>query len=261
MATESKNILNDEILSFLYSSPAFQQLSEDKQQSFLQMFREDQYFKKVITTAMSLQETIIEIEATMPKMMDIDLLLPADAHKKLMKEQIQVEGNVYFVPFENNQKNAAPFIICLQQSDSIAEYKLLCKGMLLPLFNVCVRQKRDLVIIPFAKTAGDPFIFEYGHLEQDLFNQFVQSALTGEAQIVPALQKALSIYEQDKVKIDSELMIVTDNQFTDFNTLLNSDIAQQLALLNVDVSVIAMSEIDFEVQPIPFADKVFYVNE
>lgn len=56
-------------------------------------------------------------------------------------------------------------------------------------------------------------------------------------------------------------MIVTDNQFTDFNTLLNSDIAQQLALLNVDVSVIAMSEIDFEVQPIPFADKVFYVNE
>ena len=261
MATKSKNILNDEILSFLYSSPAFQQLSEDKQQSFLQMFREDQYFKEVITTAMSLQETIIEVEATMPKMRDKDVLIPPEAHKKLMKEQTQVEGNVYFVPFENNRKNAAPFIICLQQSDSIAEYELLCKGMLLPLFNVCVRQKRDLIIIPFAQSVGEPFVFEFGHLEQELFNEFIHSALTDNAQIVPALQKAISIFEQDKVKIDSELMIVTDNQFTDFNMLLNSDIAQQLANLNVEVSVIAMSEVDFEVQPIPFADKVFYVNE
>lgn len=261
MATESKNILNDEILSFLYSSPAFQRLSEDKQQSFLQMFREDQYFKEVITTAMSLQETIIEIEATMPKIMDKDFLLPPDSHKKQMKERIQVEGNVYFVPFEDNRKNAAPFIICLQQSDSIAKFEAFCKGMLLPLFNVCVRQKRDLVIVPFGHTVGNPLIFEFGRMNSEKFKEFIHSSLAGEAQIKPALQKAIAIFEQDKVKIDSELMIVTDNQFTDFNTLFNSDFAQQLALLNVDVSVIAMSEVDFEVQPIPFANKVFYVNE
>ena len=261
MATDSKNILNDEILSFLYSSPAFQQLTEDKQQDFLQMFREDQYFKEVITTAMSLQETITEVEATMPKMMDKDILLPPDAHKKLIKDQTHVEGNVYFVPFMYNLKNAAPLIICVQLSESIVEFEKFCKGALWPLFNVCVRQKRDLVIVPFGETVGEPLTFEFGHMNIELFNEFIHSTLAGEAKIVPALQKALSIFEQDEVKIDPELMIVTDNQFTDFNTMLSGDFAQQLAHLNVEVSVIAMSEIDFEVQPFPFADKVFYVNE
>ena len=225
------------------------------------MFREDQYFKEVITTAMSLQETIIEVEATMPKMMDKDILLPPEAHKKLLKERTHMEGNVYFVPFMYNLKNAAPFIICVQLSDSIIEFEKFCKGALWPLFSVCVRQKRDLVIVPFGETVSEPLVFEFGHMNNELFNEFIHSTLAGDAQIVPALQKALSIFKQDEVKIDPELMIVTDNQFTDFNTLLNGDLAHQLADLNVDVSVIAMSEIDFEVQPIPFADKVFYVNE
>ena len=56
-------------------------------------------------------------------------------------------------------------------------------------------------------------------------------------------------------------MILTDNQFTDFNALIEQNFPQLLQDLVIDVSVIAMSEVDFEVQPIPFADKVFFANE
>jgi hypothetical protein len=43
--------------------------------------------------------------------------------------------------------------------------------------------------------------------------------------------------------------------------LIAGDFVAVLAELQVDVSVVAMSEIDFEVQPIPFADKVYFANE
>ncbi|MEK4229952.1 hypothetical protein [Solibacillus sp. FSL H8-0538] len=60
-----------------------------------------------------------------------------------------------------------------------------------------------------------------------------------------------------EVKLNPELFIITDNKFTDFNDMLEGEFAEQFAEMDAEVSVIAMKEIDFEVQPIPFADKVF----
>ena len=141
MTNEIKTILNDEILHFLYSNAAFQQLSEEEQQTFLQTFEYDELFKEMAEIAISLQETISEIEATMPKMQNKDLLMPQQEHRKLLKKRMKIEGNVYFVPFNELENLYSPYIICIQQSDTMVEFEAFSKGMLLPLFNLCTSPK------------------------------------------------------------------------------------------------------------------------
>lgn len=259
--SNSKSILNDEILHFLYSNRAFQQLEEEKQVHFLQTFQCDDLFKEIIEVTMSLQDTILEVEATMPKMQDKDFLLPPEQHKKLLKEQIKVEGNVYFVPFENFVKQSAPFIICIQQSKTMMEFNAFCKGLILPLFNVCTRQKRDLIIIPFDEHRAEPILFECGLVDTALFKRFIHWTGEGEAKIVPALQRAVRLFVEDEVKISPELMIITDNQFTDFHEMIAAEFTTQFVELETEVTVVAISEEDFEIQPILFADKVFFTHD
>lgn len=261
MTNNTTSLLNDEILRFLYSNAAFQSIEEKDQQTFLQTFQENEFFKEIVEIAIALQESIEEVEAFLPKMQNRDHLLVTDAHINMMKNRTKVEGNVYYVPFGEVKKSMSPFIVCLQQSGSMLEYEAFSKGMLLPFFHLCAHQNRDLIIIPFGEGVKEVMTFEDSTFKMPVFQQFIENMEQGEARIAPALEMAIVLLEEDAIKQNPDIMIVTDNQFTDFDVLLNSEFEDVFAELNAEISVMAMSEIDFEVQPIPFADKVFFANE
>lgn len=259
--TNDRTVLTDEILHFLYRNASFQALEEEQQQILLAKFKHEPLFKEVVEISIALEEMIEEVEATLPKIQDKDFLFPQEQQKLLLKNRTVTCGNVLYVPFDEMENLYSPMIVIVQQSDSMSEYESFSKGTILPLFNLCALQKRDLIILPFSHTIAEPLIFKKGALQITLFERFLYKHLNGNAQIVPALQKALDLFDQDKINNQRDLMIITDNQFNDFQPLIESDFTERLRELSIDISVIAMSETDFEVQPIPFADKVFFANE
>ncbi len=261
MTNKIKTLLNDEILHFLYSNQAFQGLSEEEQQQFLNRFQTNETFKEMIEISMDLDEVITEVEATMPKIQDRDYVFQQQEQKQVLKSRTVVSGNVYYVPFDEVENIYSPIIIAVQQSESMKEFETFCKGIILPLFNLSALQKRDIILLPFCGNVSNPINFKNGLLKGDLLETFMNENFGGEAKIVPPLDQALELFYQDTICNQRDLMIITDNQFTDFDEMLTAEFSESLAELDVEVSVIAMSEVDFEVQPIPFADKVFFANE
>lgn len=261
MTNETKSFLTDEILHFLYRSAAFQALEEQQQQQFLAHFTKKALFKELVEISMALEEMIEEVEATMPKIQDKDFILPVDQQKQLLKSQTVARDNILYVPFDKLENNYSPLVVIVQQSDSMHEYEAFSKGTIMPLFNLCAVQKRDLIIIPFSNKIASPLIFKQGLFTISTFDQFLQNFLKGEAQIVPAIKQALEIYARDPINNQRDLMMITDNQFDDFQSLMQQELVKQMDELAVDLSVIAMSEQAFQKQPISFADKVFFANE
>lgn len=253
--------LNDQVLHFLYSSIAFQQLDEAAQYAFIERFLQDEKFQEIVEVAQSLQESIQEVEAMMPKILERDRLFYKTEQHGLLKANVVVEGNVYHVPFARKLTNFSPLIVCIQLSQSMAQYETYYKGLLLPLFNLCARQQRDLIIVPFSEERMAPIYYKQGQFTLESFEQLFSMPQHGEANIVPAIEQALMLLVQDEVEQAREVMFITDNQFTDFQMLLQADYEVAFADMDAEVSVIAMSEVDFEVQPIPFANKVFFAGE
>jgi hypothetical protein len=261
MTNKFKTLLTDEILHFLYSNVSFQGLTEEDQLQFLERFQTNDVFKEMIEIAIALEETITEVEATMPKIQQKDLLLPPREQKELLKSRMVVEDNVYYVPFEELDHIFSPLIIAMQQSTSMKEFEAFCKGTILPLFNLSALQKRDIILLPFNETVNTPIYFKNGKMQLQSFIYFMNQSYFGEAKIVPVLKQALELFKEDVIDHQRDLMIFTDSQFTDFQDLMAADFVQVITELQVDVSIVAMSEIDFEVQPIPFANKVYFANE
>lgn len=261
MTNESKTVLTDEILHFLYRNASFQALNEKQQQQFLEKFGQQPLFIEVIEIAIALEEMIAEVEATMPKIQDRDYLFPIDQQKQLMKDRTVIDGNVLYVPFEKIKNIYSPMIVIVQQSDAMNEFETFTKGTILPLFNLCAVQKRDLIILPFSTKPAQPLLFKNGTLDIELFDQFLKQYLTGDARIMPAIDNAIELFTQDHIDNQRDLMIITDNQFTDFHNVNQQVMAGKMQELDIDLAVIAMSETDFEKQPISFADKVFFAND
>ncbi|MGE7021213.1 vWA domain-containing protein [Solibacillus cecembensis] len=260
MTKEWNTQITDEILHFLYSHFAFQALQEHEQQQFITQFQHNAQFIEIVEISSMLQESIFELEAMMPKIQDKDILLPPESYQQLMKDQTVVSDNIYYVPFGQNEQLYSPIVIALQQSDSMKDMEAFCKGTILPIFNLSARQKRDLVIIPFGQTVGKPLYFHHAHLQPSLFADFIEGNKAGEAEILPVLNTALELLQQNPIKNEAELMIITDNHYTDFAAFSKSDIGQKLKQLGVEISVIAMNEKDFDAQPIQFAHKVFFAE-
>ena len=261
MTNEYKTVLTDEILHFLYRNASFQALEENQQQLFLEKFGQQPLFIEVIEIAIALEEMITEVEATMPKIQDKDLLFPLDQQKQFLKDRTVIDGNVLYVPFDEMKNLYSPMIVIVQQCDAMKEYEAFTKGTIVPLFNLCAVQKRDLIILPFSNKPAQPLLFKNGTLHVELFGQFLQHYLNGDAQIVPAIDKAIELFSQDTIGNQRDLIMITDNQFSDFHNLNAQAFAGKFQELDIDLAVIAMSEMNFEKQPISFADKVFFANE
>lgn len=261
MTKESKSVLTDEILHFLYRNASFQALEENVQQQFLEKFGLQPLFIEVIEISIALEEIIEEVEATMPKIQDKDFLFPLEQQKQLLKDRTVVNGNVLHVPFDEIKKRYSPMIVIVEQSDAMQEFEAFTKGTILPLFNLCAVQKRDLIILPYSNKPAQPLLFTNGILHLEMFDLFLQQHIGGEARIVPALDKAIELFTQDYIDNQRDLILITDNQFSDFNQLNQNMLTEKMQELDIDLAVIAMSEKDFEKQPIKFADKVFFANE
>lgn len=261
MTNERKTLLNEEILRFLYKNASFQGLEEIEQQQLLTRYKQDEKFIKIMEISISLQEMIQEVEATMPKMQDKDYLLSLAQQQRLLKERTVVEDNVYFVPFNEIKAGQSPMIVLLQQSATIKPYEVFCKGTIMPLFHLCATQKRDLIIIPFSETLEIPLHFKNGVLQLALFDRFLNEFKGNSAMIVPAIEQAFAIFAEDALCNGRDLIMITDNQFDDFQALAEEDYATRLESLDIEFSVIAMSEDNFELQPISFAQQVFFANE
>ncbi|WP_274307388.1 hypothetical protein [Solibacillus daqui] len=261
MAKDHKTLLSDEILQFLYKNASIQGLGNTEQQQLLERYGQDENFVEIMEISMSLQEIIQEVEATMPKMREKECLLSLERQKHLLKERSVVEGNVYFVPFNEVENVYSPMIVLMQQSETLKACETFCKGTITPFFHLCATQKRDLIIIPFSKTVQEPMIFKKGLLQLALFDRFINEYMDNEATIVPAIEQVLAIFNEDTACNERDVIIITDNLFSDYQSLIQEDYAARFEKLDIDISVIAMSEINFETQPIPFAQKVYFANE
>lgn len=257
----SKNHLEytDEMLSFLYSSAIFQSLNENQQRTFLNECMQDKHFYGILSVAQSLQGILEEVERIIPpatKEMKQFFMPP----KKKIMEKVEIEENVVFVPIEHFKKKCGPLIVCLQQGDEMMDVEQFCKGLLLTLCDICYRQRRDLYVIMYAEQIIT-LSFELDQISLDTLTNLIQNHQSGTAKLMPALEKSLSIYNNVTINDHTEVMIVTNNHYVDYNEEILNEFAEQFKNEDIMVSAIAMSEESFGRQPLHFVDKVFFINE
>ncbi|MEO4052377.1 hypothetical protein [Solibacillus sp. CAU 1738] len=238
-------LLTDEMLRYVYSSAMFQQLTEQEQHAFLCAFQDNKLFANVLEIAMSINQSIAEVEAIMPVLLNKDSILTAEKQMHL-KSNTTIEGNVIYYPFE--QKNA-PYVVCLQHLED-PELRALSIGLLLPLFSICTGDCRDLVIIPFSEEA-EVLTFECGKPTVDGFQKLLNNDPKNQTVMYQALTKSIEITGQLK---NAEIFIITNNQIADYKKVVQHDFSN----VQAEISVIALSESKFEQSPLPFAQKIFF---
>lgn len=256
-------MINDEVLSYLYSSEMFKYLAEEEQRVFLQSYAKDEQFLQIMNIALTFQAEISEVEALVPTLFDSNEIMKKNSktvRKNTLKDLVVMEDNVYFVPFHKKKDLAAPLIIALDCSVYMNEFESQAKGLIVPFLNVCAEQKRDCIVLPFAETTDRPIVFTHGELQVASMNKFLQRSTRNRAKLLPVLKVALSIINLYKVKQDAELMIVTTNYFDDFIEAKSSNYVQQLKSKHVELSVIAMDAQQFNEEPLDFIDKVFFAD-
>ncbi len=254
-----QQVFTDEMLSFLYSSTVFQSFSEEEQRSFIKTHEKNVHFHEIIDVAKSLQEVIFEVEQTMDELTDEVQQFFAQPKKSILN-RVKIEENIIYVPFDRYLKDAAPLVVCVQQGEAMKEVEQFCKGMMMSLFDLCLRQRRDLIIIPFAEEMTT-LKFEYGHFSIQTFDRFIQHHFGGEARLIPVLNYALELFDAAEEKENAELMLITNNHFSDYDEEVLASFETTLANRHISVSAMAMSEELFNHQPLHFLNKVFFVNE
>lgn len=259
MKENVQHVFTDEMLSFLYSSTVFQSFSEEEQQSFIQTYEKNVHFHEILDVAKSLQEVIFELEQTMDELTDEVRQFFAQPKKSIL-DRVKIEENIVYVPFDCYLKDAAPLVVCVQQGEAMKGVEQFCKGMLMSLFDLCLRQRRDLIIILFAEEMTT-LKFKYGHFPIHTFNRFIEQMYGGEARLMPVLNYVLELFDGAEEKENAELMLITNNQFSDYDEEVLASFEATLANRRISVSAMAMSEELFNRQPLHFLDKVFFVNE
>lgn len=220
---------------------------------------QNQHFYGILNIAQSLQGVIEEVERMIPPATKEMKQFFTTSKKKIL-EKVEIDENVVFVPSEHFKKKCGPLIICLQQGDEMLDVELFCKGLLLTLCDLCHRQRRDLHVVMFAEDTLT-VTFELNQISLDSLTKLIQHHQTGPAKIIPALEKALTIYENIIVKNNTEIIILTNNHFVDHNEQILEDFAKHFNNKDITVSAIGMSEESFGRQPLHFVDKVFFIND
>lgn len=254
-----RQVFTDEMLSFLYNSTVFQSFSEEEQQSFIKTYEKNIHFHEILDVAKSLQEVIFEVEQTMDELTDEVCQFFAQPKKSIL-DCVKVEDNIVYVPFDRYLKDAAPLVVCVQQGEEMKEVEQFCKGMMMSLFDLCLRQRRDLIIILFAEEVTT-LKFEYGHFPIHTFDRFIEHHYGGEARLIPVLNYALELFDGAAEKENAELMLITNNHFSDYDEEVLATFESTLANRGISISAMAMSEELFNRQPLHFLDKVFFANE
>ncbi|WP_332646772.1 hypothetical protein [Lysinibacillus sp. 54212] len=257
------DIFNDKFLQYLFTSDMFQHLSQVEQQAFLQYFANDEQFIRIMNVALAFQEEIAEVETMVPILFEgseIPAINTSEVRKATLKDQVVIEDNVCFVPFQTEVDLAAPLIIALDCSESMQTLEDLAKGLIIPCFNLCAQQKRDCIVLPFSETTKQPIVFTHGKLHIQNMNELIHLKMCNRANLLPVFKQALALFDMYNAKQDAELMLVTTNYFDDYVDSNTSSYIRQLKNHNVELSLIALNEQQFNEEPLDFIDKVFFCS-
>ena len=250
-----KTLFYDDVYRFLYSSNMFQQLAESEQQRFLEQFADNEQFIKSLAVAIDFQAHLGKMEATVPVIACYDHLeAPSIQRKLIIKDQAVTMGNVTYVPFQQTINVVAPLIIGLDTSVGMDNFDIQAKGLILPLLELCAKQKRDCIVI----TDEGQFIFPHGELITDVIKEVHSIQTKQKANIAALYKQALKIFNTYNIKQDAEFMLLTANTFEPIT--IPDDTIRAFKSLGVELSAIALDEARFEEAPLLFLDKVFFPN-
>ena len=255
---EVKTLFYDDAYRFLYSSNMFQQLAEEEQQRFLEQFGSDEQFIKSLAIAIDFQNHLGKMEATVPVIANYehrelyeDVLIQ---HKLMMKNQSITIGNITYVPFQQKVDVVAPLIIGFDNSAAMMNFDIQAKGLILPILELCAKQKRDCIIL----TDEEKFIFPHGELLTNVIKGVQNIQMKHRANIVALYKQALEDFRTYNITRDAEFILLTANTFE--SSTISEHLIFELKSLGVELSAIALDEARFEEAPLLFLDKVFFPN-
>lgn len=254
LKSKSQQKFTDEMLHFLYRSTLFQSFPEDEQVAFLQRYRDNEAFHEILQIAIGLNETIAELERTMPAISE-DVTHYFKQPRRSISMCLKIEDNVYHYPFGERIKEQGPFIVCMQQGDRMEDVSLFCKGLVMPLFDMCYRQKRDLIILPFSNDVEE-LRFEFGESPFCAFDLFITINKKGDAKIIPTLERIINIVDDSDVKDQTEVILITNNDLVDYSENKVLELVDALKERFVSITAVSMSEEQYEKQPMYFVDKI-----
>jgi len=236
----------------------FQQLSEEEQQRFLAQFAHNEQFIKSLAVAIDFQAHLEKMEATVPVIASYEVKEPnydVSIKRKLMiKNQSITTGNVTYVPFQQKVDVVAPLIIGFDTSAVMANFEIQAKGLILPLLELCAKQRRDCIVL----TDEEQFIFPHGELITDVMKEVQHIQMKQQANIAALYKRALEIFSTYNTMHDAEFMLLTANTFEPVTIAQHT--IQAFKSLSVELSAIALDEARFEQAPLVFLDKVFFPN-
>lgn len=253
-----KTLFYDDVYRFLYSSNMFQQLTEEEQQRFLAQFADNEQFIKSLAVAIDFQAHLGQMKVTVPVIAGYEVKEPnydgSIQRKLIMKNQLITTGNVTYVPFRQKVDVVAPLIIGFDTSAVMANFDIQAKGLILPLLELCAKQKRDCIIL----TDEDKFIFPYGELITDVIKAVQHIQMKQQANIAALYKRALKVFSTYNTMQDAEFMLLTANTFDP--ATISEHIIHEFKSLGVELSAIALDEACFEQASLGFLDKVFFPN-
>ena len=259
LKSKSQHKFTDEMLHFLYRSSIFQSFTEDEQVAFLQRYKDNEAFHEILQVAIGLNEVIVEVERTIPSISE-EVTNYFKQPRRSISKCLKIEDNVYHYPFGECIKEQGPFIVCLQQGNRMEGVSLFCKGMIMPLFEMCYRQKRDLIILPFSDEV-EALRFEFGRSHLHAFDLFIAIDKKGDAKIIPTLERIITIVDEADVKDQTEVMLITNNDLIDYSEDKVLTLVDALKERFVSITAVSMSEQHYEKHPMHFLEKIYYVNE
>ena len=255
---EVKTLFYDDVYRFLYSSNMFQQLAEEEQQRFLAQFARNEQFIKSLAVAIDFQAHLGKMDATVPVIASYDNIEPYHdvciQRKLMIKDQTITIGNVTYVPFQQKVDVVAPLIIGFDTSAVMANFEIQAKGLILPLLELCAKQRRDCIIL----TDEEQFIFPHGELITDVIKEVQNIQTKHQANIAALYKRALEIFSTYNSMHDAEFMLLTANTFEP--STISEHTIHEFKSLGVELSAIALDEARFEEAPLVFLDKVFFPN-
>ena len=255
---EVKTLFYDDVYRFLYSSNMFQQLVQEEQQRFLEQFARNEQFIKSHAVAIDFQDHLGKMEATVPIIASYDNIEPYHdvciQRKLVIKDQAITIGNVTYVPFQQKVDVVAPLIIGFDTSAMMANFEIQIKGLILPLIELCAKQRRDCIVL----TDEEQFIFPHGELITDVIKAVQNIQTKHQANIVALYKRALEIFGTYNIMHDAEFMLLTANTFEPATIAKHT--IREFKSLGIELSAIALDEARFEQAPLVFLDKVFFPN-
>lgn len=266
-----------ELLLFLYEHLHVNELSEEEQCFFIEYFFNSEALRNMTAFAIALVEIIHEIEGNIPAIEQEESSANSeeqryyyarkwhDVKQNELKHHTTKKGNVFYVPFADYKQEPGPIIVCLEQTKGMSIYAEICKSMILPLFDKAHQECRDLYIVPYNNHVHVHYRFENGHLNSSDFADFIECDADGEAAIIPVLQFANGLLQENQQCTDATIIIFTEGVPVDGQQLVEPNVKimvqEMINQHHADISVIAMHENNFDEQHFWFANKAFFVDD